>query len=203
MTIMPRPSHTPTRASAESGFSLIVGLIFLVVMSLLGITMMNVTRMETMMAGSAREANIAFQAAETALRRGEAAIEAAANDPAGLAAFDGSAGMLGLNDAEPDFQQTDSTAADYAWDNTWSIEYSTGCPAAASCYPEVLAQPRFAIKRMDEIVDSSAARQAIGIGSYGGSSPAPITSVFSVTARAISRDGSAETIIRSYYGRIF
>lgn len=192
MTIMPRPSRTPTRTGAESGFSLIVGLIFLVVMSLLGITMMNVTRMETMMAGSAREANIAFQAAETALREGEAAIEAALT----LDAFDGSAGMLGLNDAEPDFQQTDPTAADYAWDNTWSIEYPTD-PTDPN-YPEVLAQPRFVIKHMDEIVDSS-----IETRSYGGGSPAPITSVFSITARAISRDGSAETVLRSYYGKIF
>lgn len=174
----------------DSGFALIAGLLLLLVMSLIGVSMMNVTRLETMMAGAARESNIALQAAEAALRDAEANIESTTS----IAAFNGGAGMLGQPDDEPNFFETDTTAPDFAWDDDQSI--------ASSGYPEVTAQPRYVIKHVDDIEDASTAGSSISIGGYGTTPPAT-AAVFRITARGTSRDGASEVLLQSYYGRIY
>lgn len=55
----------------EDGFVLVSALIFLVVLTILGLTSMQVASLEEKMAGGARDRSIAFQAAETTLRYGE------------------------------------------------------------------------------------------------------------------------------------
>ena len=54
--------------SRERGAILIVTLLFLVILTMLGVTAMSGTTMEERMAGNARDGNIALQAAESALR---------------------------------------------------------------------------------------------------------------------------------------
>jgi len=58
-------SHFPHR---EKGAVLIVALLFLVMLTLLGVTAMTSSTMEERMAGNARDTSVAFQAAEAALR---------------------------------------------------------------------------------------------------------------------------------------
>ena len=58
----------------QNGAALVTGLIFLVILTLLGVTAMQTSIMEERMAGNARDRNIAFQAAEAALRNAEADI---------------------------------------------------------------------------------------------------------------------------------
>ncbi|HEY8024591.1 MAG TPA: PilX N-terminal domain-containing pilus assembly protein [Burkholderiaceae bacterium] len=76
-----KPSQIPIRRRAssasllrenkQSGAALVVGLIFLVILTLLGLTAMQTGILEERMAGNSRDHNIAFQAAEAALRDGE------------------------------------------------------------------------------------------------------------------------------------
>lgn len=54
--------------SRQSGAVLIVALLFLVILTMLGITAMTGTTMEERMAGSTRDSGVALQAAEAALR---------------------------------------------------------------------------------------------------------------------------------------
>ena len=56
----------------QRGSVLVVSLLILLVMTLLGITAMSTTTLEEKMAGNLRDKSIAFQAAEAALRDGEA-----------------------------------------------------------------------------------------------------------------------------------
>jgi type IV pilus assembly protein PilX len=60
-----------TTMKRQSGAVLIVGLIFLVVLTLLGLTAAQTGIMEEHMAGNTRDRNLAFQAAEAALRDAE------------------------------------------------------------------------------------------------------------------------------------
>lgn len=57
-----------SRAHRERGAVLIVALLFLVMLTLLGVTAMTSSTMEERMAGNARDNSVAFQAAEAALR---------------------------------------------------------------------------------------------------------------------------------------
>jgi len=58
----------------QQGAVLVVALIFLMVLSLLGISAMNNTRLETRLAAYAQERNWAFQMAETGLRQANEAL---------------------------------------------------------------------------------------------------------------------------------
>jgi type IV pilus assembly protein PilX len=60
-------------AQHQSGAVLIVSLIMLLLLTLIGVTGSQVTGLEEKMAGNSRDYNLAFQAAESALRAGEAA----------------------------------------------------------------------------------------------------------------------------------
>ncbi len=59
----------------ESGAALIVALIMLLLITIVGVSAMQTTTMEEKMAGNLRDRHVAFQAAEAALREGEAYAE--------------------------------------------------------------------------------------------------------------------------------
>lgn len=80
------------RFNSERGAALIMSMIFLLVLTVIGIAGMDVTSLEEKMAGNMRDRNAAFQAAEAALRDGEDYL----NSQAVLPAFDGSAGFYAL-----------------------------------------------------------------------------------------------------------
>lgn len=71
---------TPARSR---GVSLLVSLIFLVVLTLLGLTAARVAIMQERMAGNVRETNEAFQAAEATLREIEQRLQAIAQGGTG------------------------------------------------------------------------------------------------------------------------
>jgi type IV pilus assembly protein PilX len=77
---------------AEKGAALIISMIFLLVLTIIGLAGMDVTGLEEKMAGNMRDRNIAFQAAEAALRDGENYLQTQAILPA----FDGSDGLYSL-----------------------------------------------------------------------------------------------------------
>ena len=62
----------------QSGTVLVISLIMLLLLTMIGVTSNQVTGLEEKMAGNMRDRNLAFQAAESALRAGEASAAAAA-----------------------------------------------------------------------------------------------------------------------------
>jgi len=68
-------SHKPTHTSSQ-GSALIVSLVILLIMTILGLTAMQTTTLQERMAGNMKDRNMAFQAAEAALRAGENWVEA-------------------------------------------------------------------------------------------------------------------------------
>lgn len=66
--------NTHANKRKQSGVVLIISLVMLVLLTLLGITSMQVNGLEEKMAGNNKDKNIAFQAAEAALRDAEADI---------------------------------------------------------------------------------------------------------------------------------
>lgn len=66
----------------ERGSALIVGLVFLLVMTIIGVTAMQGTSLQERMAGNLRDRTLAFQATEAALRAGETWLLVPANETA-------------------------------------------------------------------------------------------------------------------------
>jgi type IV pilus assembly protein PilX len=92
-----RPLHRLPSRQQQRGAVLIVGLIILVVLTLLGVQGMRTNLVQERMASNMRERNVAFQAAETALRVGESSgpfvptndgLESDWSNATGIAGFD-------------------------------------------------------------------------------------------------------------------
>ena len=60
----------------QEGWVLIIGLVLMAMLSTLGISLMQNTRLEEKMVSASREISLSFQAAESAIREAEAYIEA-------------------------------------------------------------------------------------------------------------------------------
>ncbi|MFA7387768.1 MAG: PilX N-terminal domain-containing pilus assembly protein [Thiohalobacteraceae bacterium] len=65
--------------AGQRGATLIIALIFLLLMTLIGVTSMQSTTLQERMAGNTRDRNLALQAAEAGLREGENWLATAAN----------------------------------------------------------------------------------------------------------------------------
>jgi type IV pilus assembly protein PilX len=67
-----KPDITSFPAHRQRGAILIVSMLMLLVMTLIGVTAVSTTTLEEKMAGNARQRQLAFQAADSALREAEA-----------------------------------------------------------------------------------------------------------------------------------
>jgi len=133
----------------QQGAALITSLMFLVVMTLLVISAMSGNIMEERMAGNSRDRNVAFQAAEAALRDAMRDIQSARIS--GNTGFDASC-TNGLC-----LPQTDGTPiwvdlrSNTAWTNgssgTPSVAY--GSQTGAATLSGVAAQPRYVIEVLE------------------------------------------------------
>ena len=163
----------------QQGAVLVVGLIILVVMSIIGISTIGTTVMQEKMSGNVRDRQMAFHAAESALREGEAFIETVVS----TSAFDGTDGLYGTSDTEPDPYAT--------WDSSNSKAYQGNLDGVATA-------PRYRIRMIGEFGESSG---ALNIGRYGElRAEAPATG-FYITARGTGASDNSQVVIRSYYGR--
>jgi len=152
-------------------------------MTLIGVTAMQTTTLEEKMAGNTRDRNLALQAAESALRDAEALVEGAVS----TAAFDGTGGLYGTDDAEPDYSAASS------WSGTSSKAYS-------GSISEVATQPRYFIQRVGII---SGAGGPINIGVYGRRQTSGDVTTFRITARGTGATDASLAIVRSHYGKKF
>lgn len=179
----PRDFSSPPRR--QQGVVLIVSLVLLLVLTVLGIAAIQSTSLEERMAGNQRAHQLAFEAAEAALRQGEQAL----NGLASLPPFDGS--VLGYYPNSTDASGNPLTAgADWQnWNWTKSIAYTgalgiggnTG--ATASYYIEVY-------------------KYAPGAGqSLDASAPVAGQQLYAITARGVSPDGKSVVILQSTYKR--
>jgi len=75
------PGACPHAGARQQGAVLVIGLILLVLLTLMGLTTMRTTSMEERMASQSQDSRTALEAAEAAMRRAEADIDA---NPAGV-----------------------------------------------------------------------------------------------------------------------
>ncbi|MCR4302391.1 MAG: PilX N-terminal domain-containing pilus assembly protein, partial [Sulfuricaulis sp.] len=71
------PVHRYRMPLRQRGVVLVMSLVFLVLLTILGITTLNMTSLEEKMAGNTKDRNLAFQATESALLAGENTVGSA------------------------------------------------------------------------------------------------------------------------------
>lgn len=129
----------------QSGVVLVISLIMLILLTLLGITAMRTTTLEEKMAGNDKDRNIAFQAAEAALRDAENNIET-------LRASKVLKGKTGLNaDCSPNgiCDVDDGAALTDIFDGSAAMLANAaayGSATSATSLTKVAAQPEYLIQ---------------------------------------------------------
>lgn len=164
----------------QSGLALVISLIFLVVLTMLGLTSMQGTMTEIAMSGNLRESNLSFQTAEMGLISGEEYVETSASKTV----YNGSNGLFSTTDDDPD----------YFDDTNWaSVQTST-----ATIY-DVYSKPKFIIKYLGDRSQNEVA--SVNIGGYGSAQPGKTVSNFRVTSRGYGQTERSTTMVQSYYGK--
>ncbi len=169
------------KTNKQSGSALIISLVILIVMTLIGITAMGGSSLQERMAGNSRDAALAFQAAEAALRDGETFFATVATPALNINPFLFNGGNPGLYDR--------SNMPDVLDGATWANSLSyTGTIAGVS------AQPRYIIERiLTQPEDSLNVKDPYA-------EPPQTKTWARVTARAGGGTASTQIMLQSYYG---
>lgn len=165
----------------QPGFALVVGLVFLLMMTLIGITAIQTSTLEERMAGNTRDRSIAVQGAEMAVRAGEQVAMTRATG-------DFRSGQLGLFDLASLPQPTDpENAASWTTGNSLALAFTT---------PGLSAAPMYWVQLEQEVKINNKNK---GIG---GADDTLDAQVFSITARSTGGSGNAAVVLRSTVRRI-
>jgi type IV pilus assembly protein PilX len=183
----------------QRGTALVTSLLLLLILTVVGITAMQVTRMQERMAGNTRDLNLAFQGAEAALRNGEDMIAAQAFAPAPSAGVC-TAAPCKFWDANASAVANPETRNDTWWTGGTSppvpIEYeaSGNHTATPTVDMDGLAHdPSFVVEYLTEVADP------LSVGS--GDGPPSSRFFYQVTAASPGATANATTVLQSTYAR--
>lgn len=137
----------------QTGSVLFVGLVFLVILTALGLTAMRVSTQQERMAGNMRDRSLALESAESAMREAERkidddALSLAFSDDLASTASSGSTGLIGplceagdprrwqdqVGTASDCFQCTPSKTKTTSMDSTSAGSQSYACPDTGACW---------------------------------------------------------------------
>lgn len=171
----------------QRGVALFISLVLLLVLTIIGVSAVQTTALETRMARNDHDLLLAFQAAESALRDGENFIEGVLT----TAVFT-PAGNDGLW-ARPEFGDTDRWLDGAIWSGNGSVEAPTD-PGAV-----VAAAPRYFIEHMASVLREENAYQLNDPYAF---SAADRIEIFRVTALGTGGSDRARVLLQSTYGRV-
>ncbi len=191
--------NTLHTASRQRGAVMVIALLILLVLTVLGVAGMSSTSLEERMAGNSRDREIAFQAAETALREGEAYVQSAnfANLPTDaynpVAGNDFSATCTG--GFADGLCAPSSAGTDDVWKNAalnvWSTNNRHRTATTALTY--VQSAPLYIIEYIGPQV--TAPETAVTCAA----NPSPCPQMFRITARAVGGTTNARVMLQSVY----
>lgn len=180
------------------GFSLIVILLTMLVLSFLALGAMNSAVVQERMAGNARDRNVALQAAEAALRDAEADIESNADAANGFTEDCNTGLCIPPSDtasgpkSAPMWQTIDWATQARAYGSR------TGATAVPGPGNEALAtQPRYFIERLPTLPPRSGDTACVGGGC--GNAPTDKARAYRITARASGVRASTVVMLQSVY----
>lgn len=159
------------------GMALVMSLIFLLLLTILAITAIGTSTLQEKMAGNLRDQDVAFQAAESALRGGENQIDGFRTSGRPIPDNTGSAGvwtLLSLN----------GQILNDTWWQANSILHGGSVQLASE-------NPRFVIEELEFVEDS-----LVTGGRYGAT---PGIYYYRVTSRAVGATTFSQSVLQSTY----
>lgn len=175
--------------TAQRGMSLVVVLLFLMIMAGLGTTAIRTATIEEKMSGNERDRQIAFEAAEAALRDGERHVRAALTAGAGFTAACVNGLCLPSVTAVPQWNTVD-------WTSGTPIAY--GSQSGVGAYPVtgVARAPRYIVELLPIMPPLPGCSMVVAVrNSCTGGTP------FRVTAVGWGRRATTQVMLQSVYVR--
>lgn len=175
-----RPLHS------QRGMALFLALVVLLLITILGISGLQTTTLEERMATNSRDRDLAFQAAEAALRDAERYLQDAALD-----AFGDSAGRYQLDAANRPVWHGDARQA-----GNGAITYSVDRPGTgrqATPLPTVARQPEYFIEQYPPRLPEG--------GSLEAGTPVQAVEFYRVTARGFGGRENTQVVLQTTYQR--
>lgn len=172
----------------SKGSALIIALVFLLILTLVGVTAMQGTSQQETMAGNMRDHNLAFQAAEAALRAGERWLQSQATAPV----LTGTAPGLMLAQSD-DFWETHNWDTQSLFTNNTMAE-----PTGSAALTQLSGQPRYVIE--DRTVSNPPNDADFNCGGVAVSSVS--YRCYRITARGLGGSPNAIVILQSTFYRL-
>lgn len=133
-----------TPARAQRGIVLIVGLLLLLIMAMFALSASQSTRLQERMAGNVRDADLAFQAAESGIRSAENYLWTLAAPPTACAVLMSGCFVFPQATLPQDMNR-------YAWTSADSLEF--GAPGSQEI-PNVANDPRYVIEEFERVSET-------------------------------------------------
>jgi len=173
---------------AQRGIALVMSILFLLLLTLIGVTSMNTSVLQERMAGNIRDVDVALQAAETSLRYGESQ----------LAVFEASPAVVCENPPPPGagadpngIWPTGAVQLNMpSWWNANGIDLEQD--GATKQVAEAWEDPRHVVEFLQKVPESAVPLD----DQYGGKNE---TLHLRITARGIGSTGATETLLRSIF----
>jgi len=169
----------------QQGAVLVVGLLFLVMLTLIGVTAMSTGMMDERMAGNSRDLNLAFQAAEAALRDGELYIQKSISPASG---FSGTCanGLCQVPTVSTPWYKT------IDWSSS-SVTRTYGTGTSATALPAVASQPKYIIESIGQPGAVAGTSIALGL------KPSSTGNAYRVSARGVGGRAGTQVLVQSIY----
>ena len=166
----------------QTGSALIIALTILLVLTVLGVSAMRTTSLQDKMAGNARDSQIAFEAAEYALRQAELALQ---NNTV----------------IDANFSATGGTGAYYTAKGVnaeaWTVENNWLGAVDANTYTgDVAKMPHYMIQKIDAKVNTE---NVPGTGGGYGVDRFVGLDIYQVTARGYGISPNSRVMLQSHY----
>jgi type IV pilus assembly protein PilX len=162
-------------------------MLLLLVLTIIGVTAMQMTRMQERMAGNTRDLNLAFQGSEAGLRNGEQLIQVQTVRPDSCTTAPCNFWTSGT--------LTSPETRDTTWWNTNGDEFESDNDRSTTTaeVADLKQDPRFVVESIGFVSDSL----TVGHG------PPQGRDFYQVTGRSTGGSGDANTVLRSTYARRF
>jgi type IV pilus assembly protein PilX len=159
----------------QQGISLVMALIFLTILMLLGTSATLNTNLQERMAGNTRNRDLAFQAAEAALKDAETTLTAWRTSP-----FDGSAGLVNGNPIPAHTNDATYWGSSVNLDSLVDANYAnwSSYRSPTQNLGQVAEQPRYIVEKLPDV---------------------GTTEYYRVTARGVGGDSNAVVILQALY----
>jgi type IV pilus assembly protein PilX len=175
-----RPPH-------QQGVALIMAMVFLMILTIIGVTVMSTTSLQEKMAGNVQDKHSAFQAAESALRAAEAVVEGWLAKPTDFVANTNGHYIPQPGSTMPWWESVD-------WDPAGGAALTI-----AETIDGVSTQPTYIIEDLGQLPGTGGGASSIVTGFAPPSAVAGDASMYRITARGIGRTNTAISVVQSVY----